>query len=228
MSGVNARMSATGRPVWIGGFNLLPYRQRNARLARRRCLIEWLAAVLVGCAAVLTIVGWQAFERTRLDAQRAATERELASLAAPLAEQARLRRDAEEQGKRAARAVVLTEPLTRLLDLLDMLSRVPADGVVLQQLKQHAHETELLATSTDPVASSLWLKQLSTIRGVRSSEVADLHPLAQVGHAGSAVAGGPVEFVARLQWGEATKDAGQLSATASARPPASGKSRGAR
>ncbi|WP_144151179.1 fimbrial assembly protein [Paraburkholderia sp. BCC1885] len=228
MSGVNARMSAAGRPVWIGGFNLLPHRQRNARLARRRCLIEWLAAVLVGCAAVLTIVGWQAFERTRLDAQRAATERELASLAAPLAEQARLRRDAEEQGKRAARAVVLTEPLTRLLDLLDMLSRVPADGVVLQQLKQHAHETELLATSTDPVASSLWLKQLSTIRGVRSSEVADLHPLAQVGRAASAVAGGPVEFVARLQWGEATKDAGQLSATASARPPASDKSRGAR
>jgi Tfp pilus assembly protein PilN len=209
-------MNAVVKPFWIGGFNLLPHRQRDARLARRRCALEWVVAALVGCVAVLAVMGWQTFDRARLDAQRASSERELAQFAAPLAEQTRLRRDAEEQSKRAMRAVVLTEPLTSLLDLLDTLSRVPAGGVVLQQLKQHAHETELLATSTDPVASALWLKQLSSIRGVKSSEVADLHPLAQAGRAASAIAGGPIEFVAKLRWNEPVKDTGPARTIASA------------
>jgi Tfp pilus assembly protein PilN len=228
MTWMNSRMGTAGQPVWIGGFNLLPYRQRDARRARRRCLLEWLGAALVGCAAVLAVAGWQAFERARFDAQRVSSERELANLAVPLAEQARLRRDAEEQGKRAARAVALSAPLTRLLDLLDTLSRVPADGVVLQQLRQHAYETELLATSTDPVASAIWLKQLSTIRGVKSSEVADLHPLGRTGRDASATGSGPIEFAARLRWEEPVKDVGQAAASASARSHNVDKPRGAR
>ncbi|MGF7136918.1 Tfp pilus assembly protein PilN [Paraburkholderia sp. EB58] len=228
MTWMNLRMGMAGRPIWIGGFNLLPYRQRDARRARRRCLLEWSGAALVGCAAVLAVAGWQAFERARLDGQRVSSERELAHLAVPLAEQARLRHDAEEKGKRAARAVVLSEPLTRLLDLLDTLSRVPAEGVVLQQLKQHAHETELLATSTDPVASAMWLKQLSTIRGVKNSEVADLHPLARAGREASAAGSGPVEFTARLRWEEPVKDAGQTVASAGAHSRDTDKPRGAR
>jgi Tfp pilus assembly protein PilN len=213
MTWMNLRMGLAGQPVWIGGFNLLPYRQRDARRARRRCLLEWLGAAFVGCAAVLAV---------------ASSERELANLAVPLAEQARLRRDAEEQGKRAARAVALSAPLTRLLDLLDTLSRVPADGVVLQQLRQHAYETELLATSTDPVASAIWLKQLSTIRGVKSSEVADLHPLGRTGRDASATGSGPIEFAARLRWEEPVKDVGQAAASASAHSHNADKPRGAR
>jgi len=228
MSWMNSRMGTAGHPVWIGGFNLLPYRQRDARLARRCCLLEWLGAALIGCTAVLAVAGWQMFERSRLDAQRAASERELAALAVPLAELARLRHDAEEQGKRGARAVALSAPLTRLLDLLDTLSRVPADGVVLQQLRQHAHETELLATSTDPVASAVWLKQLSTIRGVKSSEVADLHPLARTGHDASAIGSGPVEFAARLRWDEPLKEVVQAVASARAHKGEIDKPRGAR
>jgi Tfp pilus assembly protein PilN len=228
MTWMNSRMGAAGQPIWIGGFNLLPYRQRDARRARRRCLLEWLGAALAGCAAMLAVAGWQAFERGRLDAQRVSSERELAHPAAPLAEEARLRHDAEEQGKRAARAVVLSEPLTRLLDLLDTLSRVPADGVVLQQLRQHAHETELLATSTDPVASANWLKQLSTIRGVKSSEVADLRPLARSGREPSAAGSGPIEFAARLHWDEPVKDVGQAAASAGAHSRHADKPRGAR
>ena len=41
MTWMNSRMGMAGHPIWIGGFNLLPYRQRDARRARRRCLLEW-------------------------------------------------------------------------------------------------------------------------------------------------------------------------------------------
>lgn len=215
MTWMNSRTGVAGHPVWIGGFNLLPYRQRNARCARRRCLLEWLGAALVGCAAVLAAAGWQAFERGRLDAQRVSSENELARLAVPLAEHARLQHDADERSKRAARAIALSGPLVHLLDLLDTLSHVSADDVVLQQLRQHMHETELLAISRDPLASAVWLKELSSMRGVKSSEVADLHPLSRNGGAAAAGSGGgAIEFAARLRWDEPVREALHPAASA--------------
>lgn len=200
MTWMNLRVGADGRTVWIGGFNLLPYRQRDARRARRRCFVEWAIAALVGTALVLAVIGWQSFERVRIDGQRVLTGRALERLAAPLAEQKKLQHDDEERSKRTARAEALSGPLTRLTDLLDMLSRVSADGVVIQQLRQRPHETELLGTSKDPVASAVWLKQLSAVRGVKGTEVADLHPAARAGSGALANPGGSIEFAARLRW----------------------------
>jgi Tfp pilus assembly protein PilN len=224
---MNSRMKAAGHAVWTGGFNLLPYRQRDARRVRRRCQLEWLGAALLGCAAILAVAGWQNFECARLDAQRATSEHELARLAAPLAEHARLHREADQRNQRSTRTVALSGPLVRLLDLLDTLSRVPADDVILQQLRQRAHETEMLATSRDPLASTLWLKQLSTVRGVKSAEVADLRPLTRTGHDTAASGHSPIEFAARLQWNEAIKDTPPgVSAQAQSRGP--GRPGGAR
>ncbi|SDI78369.1 type IV pilus assembly protein PilN [Paraburkholderia phenazinium] len=222
MTWMNSRMGAAGQAVWIGGFNLLPYRQRDARRARRRCLLECLGAALLGCAAVLAVAGWQTFERTRLDTQRVSSEHELARLAPPLAEHARLRHEADQRNHRYTRAVALSAPLMRLLDLLDTLSRLPTDDVALQQLRQRGHETELLATSRDPLGSTLWLKQLSMVRGVKSAEVADLRPLARTGRAVAASGGGTLEFAARLHWDEAAKDAppSGVSASGPMREPA--------
>lgn len=208
-AGPNRRASTRGarfaRP-WLGGFNLLPYRQRNARLARRRRLLEWFAAALAGFAAVLALVGWQAFERARLDAQRASIERSLAEMTVPLAEHARLLRVQDEQRKGMARATNLSEPLMHLRDLLDALSFEPGDGVVLQQLRQREHETELLATSRGHIASAEWLKRLSAIRGVRGAEVSDLHPSAsRSGAVAAAGVTGPIEFGAHLRWDDPPK-----------------------
>src|ERR1700754_1173245 len=99
------RTSTRGVSLRLGGFNLLPYRQRNAQLARRRRLLEWAAAALAGLVATLAVIGWQAFEKARLDAQRASAEQALTQLAAPLAEHAGLLRAQDEQRKGAARAV---------------------------------------------------------------------------------------------------------------------------
>jgi type IV pilus assembly protein PilN len=208
----HGRASARGAPLlprWLGGFNLLPYRQRNAQRARRRRLLEWAGAALAGLAATLMFIGWQAFEKARLDAQRAAVERSLAQLAGPLAEHAALLRAQDEQRKGAVRAVNLSKPLTHLRDLLDALSFEPGDGVVLQQLRQREYETELLATSRGHLASAEWLKRLSAIRGVKGAEVSDLHRSSPRGGAAAAasVANAPIEFGAHLRWDDPPRKA---------------------
>ena len=213
--------------AWLGGFNLLPYRQRNARLARRRRLLEWAAAAFIGCAAVLPLVGWHAIERARLDAQRASIEKSLMQLNAPLAEHATLLRARDQQRKDAARAKSLSDPLTHLRDLLDALSFEPGDGVVLQRLRQREHETELLATSRGHIASAEWLKRLSGIRGVTGAEVNDLHRSALRGSGGAAGSvTGPVEFGAHLRWDDAGLGAAQLVGSVAQRPAKSEQSGG--
>jgi Tfp pilus assembly protein PilN len=188
---------------WLGGFNLLPYRQRNARLARLRCWREWLIAALAGVVAVLVLGAWQAVVKARLDGQRAALERSLAQNAAPLAEHARLTREQNEQRDKAARAASLSKSLTHLRDLLDALSFEPGDGVVLRQLRQREQATELLATSRGHLASAEWLKRLGAIHGVQGVEMSDLHRPASQGHGPvDESATGPIEFGARLRWDE--------------------------
>ncbi|WCM19527.1 fimbrial assembly protein [Paraburkholderia bryophila] len=197
---------------WLGGFNLLPYRQRNARLARRRRLLEWTTAAIVGSAAVLPLIGWQVFERMQLDAQRASIDQSFTRLSAPLAEHATLLRTRDEQRKNVAHARRLSDPLTHLRDLIDALSSEPGEGVVLQQMRQREHETQMLATSRGHAASAAWLKRLSGIRGVKGAEVSDLHSPATraAGRAGAganaglgAGVSGPVEFGAHLRWDDA-------------------------
>ncbi|MBC8749060.1 Tfp pilus assembly protein PilN [Paraburkholderia sp. WC7.3g] len=188
---------------WLGGFNLLPYRQRNARLARRRCMRDWAVATCVGAAGVLLVAGWQTFAAARLDARRAAAGQALTRLAAPLAEHAKLSRAEQEQREAAARAADLATPLAHLRDLLEALSFEPGDRVVLRQLRQREYETELLATSSGHLASAEWLKRLGAIHGMQGAEMRDLHrPQQKGGPSTEPAIGGPVEFDARLRWGD--------------------------
>nr|WP_218905178.1 fimbrial assembly protein [Paraburkholderia bryophila] len=220
---------------WLGGFNLLPYRQRNARLARRRRLLEWTAAAFAGCAAVLPVIGWQAFERMQLDARRASIDQSFTRLGAPLAEHATLLRTRDEQRKNTAHARRLSDPLTHLRDLIDALSSEPGEGVVLQQMRQREHETQMLATSRGHAASAAWLKRLSGIRGVKGAEVSDLRSSATRG-AGRAGAGaglglgagvaGPVEFGAHLRWDDVVLKTAGKTGFASSLPVKSELSRG--
>lgn len=216
-------------PRWLGGFNLLPYRQRNARLARRRRLLEWTVAICAGCAAVVGLAGWQTLERARLDARRESIEQSLSQLSAPLAEHAALLRARDEQRQNAARAKRLSDPLTHLRDLFDALSFEPGDGVLLQQLRHREDETELLASSRGHVASAEWLKRLSAIRGVKGAEVSDLHSSPpRGGAAAQASMAGAVEFGAHLRWNEPVQKATRMAASITQRPVKSEQSRGAK
>jgi Tfp pilus assembly protein PilN len=205
MTWMNIRVNASGQRVWVGGFNLLPYRQRDARRARRRCVAGWLVAALGAAVGVLALAGWQIGERMHFDALRRVAEHELAGMQAPMAEHARLARELQLRHQRDVQAEALSVPLVHALALLDALAQVSVEGVVLQQIRQRAHDTELLAMSTRPAAPALWLKQLSAVHGVARAEVIDLHPVARVDT--PPLAGGPglMEFAARLHWEKAAE-----------------------
>lgn len=197
------RGGGRSRRFALGGFNLLPYRQRNARLARRHRTYEWIGAALAGCIGVLALGAWQVVEKARFDTQRASLEQSLSQLKAPLAEHDALLRTERERRDNAARAVSLSKPLVHLRDLLEALSFEPGDGVTLRQLRQQANDTQLLASSRDALASAEWLKRLGTIRGVRAAEVSDLRrPTPRGGAQAVTEAGAPVEFGAHLRWDE--------------------------
>lgn len=177
------------------GFNLLPHRQRDARLARRRRYAEWTSAVLCGCVAVALLVTWQTFERVRIDGERAAIEQRLAALAPPLAEQTRLVREARDERLRDERAATLSEPLTHLLDLLDALSSESSHAVVVRQLRQRGRDTELLAASSDHAASAAWLNRLAALKGVKDSDLSDVHRATNATDVST-----PFEIKAQLKW----------------------------
>jgi type IV pilus assembly protein PilN len=97
----------------------------------------------------------------------------------------------------------LSEPLTYLRDLLDALSFEPGDGVLLQQLRQREHETELVATSRAHIDSAQWLKRLGGIPGVTGAEMSESHrssPHANPGTNASEGEAAAFEFGARLHW----------------------------
>ncbi|WP_207004863.1 fimbrial assembly protein [Trinickia mobilis] len=184
----------------MGGFNLLPYRQRDARRARRRFLVECLVAALTGCAAVMAWAGWEALEHARLDAKREALETTLASLGVPLAEYRRLEGLRADQHKRAALAQKLAAPRARLLDLFDALSREAYSGIVLRELKQTDREVTLIASAKDAAASSAWLARLNGVRGVQAVDVADLRHIAASSGDDELGISSTIEFAAHLRW----------------------------
>ncbi|MHB9840332.1 fimbrial assembly protein [Paraburkholderia terrae] len=177
------------------GFNLLPHRQRDARLARRRRYVEWTSAALCGCAAVALLMTWQTFERVRIDRERAAIGQRLSVLAPPLAEHTRLVREERDERLRSERAATLSEPLMHLLDLLDALSRESSEAVVVRQLRQRGRDTELLAVSSDHAASAAWLNRLAALKGVKDSDLSDVHRATGATEASTAF-----EIKAHLKW----------------------------
>ncbi|ACC71969.1 fimbrial assembly protein [Paraburkholderia phymatum] len=182
----------------LAGFNLLPHRQRDARLARRRRYLEWVSAALCACVAVALLMTWQAFERSRLDRERSALEQKFAVLASPLAEHARLTGEARNERLQNERAAALSEPLVHLLDLLDALSEESSDSVVVKQLRHRERDTELLAASADHAASAAWLNRLAALKGVKDSDLSDVHRATNVTHATDPATA--LEITAHLKW----------------------------
>ncbi|CAG4916695.1 fimbrial assembly protein [Paraburkholderia saeva] len=201
---------AAARRVKPGGFNLLPYRERDRRLARRRCALEWSGAAVAGAVVALMLAGWYAYEGMRFDAQRASVERSLAQLAAPLAEHAALLHDAREREARDAQAVISSASLTHLLDLMAVLGEddtPDSDGVVMQEIRHRPHETEFRAMAVNHVAPAAWLKRLTTVPGAEDVEMKELHrTLPGNGQITSQATRDAVEFGAHVRWAGGLRD----------------------
>ncbi|MEA3120016.1 MAG: hypothetical protein QOI13_3286 [Paraburkholderia sp.] len=188
----------SGRPIGIriGGFNLLPYRQRVARGRRRRCLVECTVAALVGALAALAWSARDGLEQARLADRRAMLESTLAGFAAPLAEYRQLEGMSAQVSEHAAVAAELARPRARMIDVIDALSRVPLSGMTLHRLKFTDSGVEIDASAADSASSAAWIDCLARVRGVRSAEITDWRLAAEgAQHA--------VNVAARLQWDDA-------------------------
>ena len=167
----------------IGGFNLLPWRQRAIRRLCRRRLLEWFAAALGGCVCALGPLLWQHVERSGLEARRQALVRSLAHWRAPVAEAQRLTRESEAQRAAEQFARHHARATARLFALADALASDVPPGVGLQQLSQFADETDLQASAADESAAAAWLGRLRTLRGVEAVSVRELKRATRAGAA---------------------------------------------
>ncbi|WP_017777191.1 PilN domain-containing protein [Paraburkholderia kururiensis] len=215
-----AQLRAERGTAWMGGFNLLPWRRAQMRRARRRCLLGWACAAALGGAGVIALGGWQVFERMRVDAQRAETERSLAAMAGPLAEHDRLARRIAGQRERDERAVAMGASLAHLLDFLAALSREASAEVAVQRLVQHDGEIVVTGEARDHAASAEWLERLRDLEGVRSVSVSELKraepgPTPRAGTQPRET----VQFTATVRWDDAPGTPGE--AQRSQRPGAS-------
>jgi type IV pilus assembly protein PilN len=181
----------------VEGFNLLPHRALKRRSVRRQRIAILAAAGLAGCAAVGGVVGWDAFERARLDHRRIALEATLRASSAKIDEHARLLRVEGERRRAREAAQPLAAPRDRFLALLDALADGPASSdVALQRVSQRADEVELAALAPDSQTAARWLKRLEGLRGVQSVEVVEMKRRADTVSPGRREAVAPVALVA--------------------------------
>ncbi|AJY42664.1 fimbrial protein [Burkholderia humptydooensis] len=185
--------------AWLGGFNLLPYRARDARRARRRVLGELAAAACAGFAGVALWRIGRTFERARFDAQRALMERRLAAWAPQLkaAEQAARLRDAERE--RAALAAERAGPRQRTVDLFDALRQLRYDGVRLRSIRCDGRDALLEASALDPASAERWLRDLDAAQRGWTMEVAGLQA-ARTSWGREAGGGRSLSFTVRIRW----------------------------
>lgn len=192
--------SRAGKPAGmrVGGFNLLPYRQRDARRQRRWRLFECLSAGLCGAAAALIGTATGTSDEARVERTRAELESALAAFGAPLAEHRRLASMQAQAREHAELASRLAAPGSALLGVVEALGREPMDGIALVRLRHTRGSVELMANASDGAAPAAWVERLARVRGVRAAEVAGLR-------FASGGAGQDVEFVARLSVDDAPR-----------------------
>lgn len=185
----------SGRAVGlhVGGFNLLPHRQRDARRLRRRVLRECAAAGLAGVAAALIWSATGSFAQERAERSRHRLEADLAELAAPVAEYRRLERVQASMRARSERSRMLARPREALWGVADVLRREPVAGIVLERLHLSSRGIEIVASAVDTAMPALLLERLGRVPGIRAAELADL----RLG-SGSGAGHGAVAFLARL------------------------------
>ncbi|KAG0163600.1 hypothetical protein DFQ30_011301 [Apophysomyces sp. BC1015] len=155
----------------LRGYNLLPYRAWRRSWIRQRRAFGAACAALggVGVAAVVaTAVGR---DDVAMEQRRQRLEQELAAVAAPIVEHAKLQAElgfyrafCEQTTQRAVRR-------DQLLALLDRLSMAASHDVCLTELSRHSDETVIIGRTDSQHALSAWLDDLRHAQGVVSASV---------------------------------------------------------
>lgn len=186
---------ASGADAFLG-FDTAPPGGRRTPIARyrHRHWIECAAATLGGA---LIAIGWASFGANDdgASARRALLERELAGLATPLAELARLERASAGSRASAALSAARARPYAELRVLLDALSREAQEDVTVTRLRQTREGFELRLLGADSGACASWVARLGRTGAWPGAQIVELKFLAAPSGAQS---GGAVEATVRL------------------------------
>ncbi|ACR27501.1 hypothetical protein [Burkholderia glumae] len=205
--------------AWLGGFNLMPYRQREARLRRRRRAAEFAGAACVGLAAAALSCAGQVRERMRLDTRRMAIEQQLAQWAPQLRAADAAARESAARRRHETVAAEQARPLARAVALFDALRALDYRAVRLLGLRQADGGARLDAQARGPLAAARWVERLRETRADWRVEVAGI----DAGEREPATGGSrAIRFVVRVRW----PHGGQRPPAVVSRGGASGGERG--
>ncbi|HKT62053.1 MAG TPA: fimbrial protein [Burkholderia sp.] len=199
-------MAATGlgrvaaSPPALGGFNLLPYRERLAQALRRRRASQCGAAILLGVfaaglwTAVATAWRWQ------VDAERTRVEVRLRQLQPQVEAARRIAGVAADLAQRDARAAVLAAPYRRVVGLLAALAQARDDTVRLDALRTTSSGAVLDARATSYRAAARWLTRIAAEQRDWRFDIDALAPASATPVTG---ADAPFRFSVQVRWHDA-------------------------
>ncbi|PMS20758.1 hypothetical protein C0Z18_09440 [Trinickia dabaoshanensis] len=182
----------------FSGFDAAAPAGRMAPAARhRRRHRHWIECAAATLAGALIAIGWASVGANDegASARRALLERELAGLATPLAEVARLEQASAASRASAALGVARARPYVQLRALLDALSRESHGGVIVTRLRQTREGFELRILGQDSGACASWMARLASTGAWPGAQIVELKFVPAPGRAQSA---GAVEATVRL------------------------------
>ncbi|MBR8145191.1 fimbrial protein [Burkholderia sp. AU19243] len=188
--------TATAGPV-LGGFNLLPYRERLAHALRRRRAMQCGAAFVLGvlCAGLWT--GAATLWRWRVDAERTRVDAQLRQWQPRLDVARRAAGAAAGVAKRDAQAAALAAPYRRIAGLLATLAHARDDTVRLDALRATSSGAVLDVRATSYRAAARWLARIAAERHGWRFDIGELAPASTGPVTGSA---SPFRFSVRVRW----------------------------
>nr|WP_176041831.1 fimbrial protein [Burkholderia stabilis] len=184
----------------LGGFNLLPYRERLAQALRRRRAVQCGTAILLGVLGAGLWTGAATWSRWRADAERASVETRLQQLQPQVDAATRAANAAAAATQRDARAAVLAAPYRRVAGLLAALTRARDDSVRLDALRMTSTGAVLEARATGYRAAARWLAGMA--REQRDWRF-DMNALKPASDGPVTTAGMPFRFSVQLHWRDA-------------------------
>ncbi|AOI56379.1 fimbrial protein [Burkholderia diffusa] len=186
--------------VTLGGFNLLPYRERLTRALRRRRATQCGVAIVLGALGACVWTGAAAAWRWRVDAERTRVEAQLRQLQPQVDAARRAAGAAADLAQRDARAVALAGPYRRVGGLLATLAQVRDDTVRLDALRTTSSGAELDARATSYRTAARWLARIAAEQRDWRFDIGALTPASATSVEGSAV---PFRFSVQVRWHDA-------------------------
>jgi len=184
----------------LGGFNLLPYRERLAQALRRRRAAQCGTAILLGVLGAGLWTGAAAWLRWRVDAEHVSVETRLRQLQPRVEVATRAASAAAAAARRGAQAAELAAPYRRVAALLATLAQVRDDAVRLDTLRTTPTGAELDVRATSYRAAERWLAGMA--REQRGWRI-DIDALKPASDAPVASTGMPFRFSVQLRWRDA-------------------------